>query len=129
MQPDRQGGDHRQDRKIEARDREHPWPVALRNEGRFLRREPAAGMDHQLAKRSGAALQREQVEQQAEQMGRSLHGDLRVAPDDDGVGVMPGVAPAPDFRLAHDHEAGELIDRIVHPACLEGGAMAAFMPA
>ena len=32
-------------------------------------------------------------------------------------------------RLAHDHEAGDLIDRVVHPVRLEGGAVAAFVPA
>jgi hypothetical protein len=39
------------------------------------------------------------------------------------------MAPAPGHRIAHDHEAGDLIDRVVHPARLEGGAVAAFVPA
>ena len=32
-------------------------------------------------------------------------------------------------RIAHDHEAGDLIDDVVHPARLERRAVAAFMPA
>src|SRR6185437_16128210 len=52
-----------------------------------------------------------------------------VAADDDGVGVVARMAPAPDSRFAHDHETGDLVDRVVHPARLEGGAVAAFVPA
>src|SRR5262249_1332723 len=43
--------------------------------------------------------------------------------------VVARVAPAPDRRFAQYHETGQLIDRVVHPARAERGAMAAFMPA
>src|SRR6185312_4895807 len=76
-----------------------------------------------------AALEGEEVEEDAEKVWRPRHRDLRVAADDDGVGVMAGMAPAPHRRLAQHHEAGDLIDEVVHPARAEGGAMAAFMPA
>ncbi len=39
------------------------------------------------------------------------------------------MAPAPDGRLAQHHEAGDVIDDVVHPGRLEGGAVAAFVPA
>src|ERR1700734_3203611 len=39
------------------------------------------------------------------------------------------MTPAPDLRLAQDHEAGDLVDRVVHPFGLEGGAVAALVPA
>src|SRR5215207_10136293 len=42
---------------------------------------------------------------------------------------MPGMAPPPDRRLTHDHEGRNLVYHVVEPARLEGGAMAAFMPA
>ena len=42
---------------------------------------------------------------------------------------MPGVAPAPEDRFAHDHEGSYFIEGIVHPVGLERGAMAGFMPA
>ena len=45
------------------------------------------------------------------------------------VGVVARMAPAPGRRLAQHHEGGDLVDRVVHPARLEGGAVAAFVPA
>jgi hypothetical protein len=41
------------------------------------------------------------------------------------VSVWP---PGPDRRVAHHHEARDLIDEIVLPLRLEGGVMAAFVP-
>jgi hypothetical protein len=43
--------------------------------------------------------------------------------------VMPRMAPAPHRGFAHDHEAGNVIDGVVHPARLERRAMPALMPA
>ena len=45
------------------------------------------------------------------------------------VGVVPGVAPAPDRRRAHDHEAGELVQPVVHPPRPERRAVARLVPA
>ena len=39
------------------------------------------------------------------------------------------VMPAPRRRFAQHEEGGDLVERIVHPARLEGGAVAAFVPA
>ena len=63
------------------------------------------------------------------QIRRPHDRDLGIAADDDGVGVVARVAPAPGHRIAHDHEAGDLVDDVVHPLRLEGGAVAAFVPA
>ena len=60
---------------------------------------------------------------------RTRRDDLGIAADDDRIRVVARMAPAPDLRLAHDHEAGDLIDRVVHPLRLERGAMAALVPA
>ena len=42
---------------------------------------------------------------------RPHDGDFGIAADDDRVGVVARMAPAPGDRIAHDHEAGDLIDR------------------
>ena len=39
------------------------------------------------------------------------------------------MAPAPGDRVAHQHEAGDLVDDVVHPARPERGAVPAFVPA
>jgi len=41
---------------------------------------------------------------------------------------MARMAPAPDRRVAHRHETGDLINNIVLPLRFEGGAVAAFVP-
>src|SRR6185295_12405015 len=71
----------------------------------------------------------EEIEKYLEQIGRPGRHDLRIAAHDDGIGVVPRVAPAPDHRLAHDHEGCDVVDDVIHPARLEGGAVAAFVPA
>ena len=86
-------------------------------------------MQDEVLQRRPAAGYREDVGSKPQQRRRPHRGDLRVAADDDGVGVVAGMAPAPDRRLAHDHETGELIDGVVHPARLERRAVAAFVPA
>src|SRR3954452_24902080 len=48
----------------------------------------------------------------------------RVAADDDGVGVVPAVAPAPDGGPAQHHEGGDLVEGFGHPAGLERRAVA-----
>ena len=69
------------------------------------------------------------AQRRAQQVRRTHDGDLGVAADDDRVGVVARMAPAPGDRIAHQHEAGDLVDDVVHPARLEGGAVAAFVPA
>ena len=63
-----------------------------------------------------------------EDHGRPHHSDLRVTADNNGVGVVARMAPAPDSRFTHDHEAGQLVDRVVHPRGLECRSVTALMP-
>ena len=42
--------------------------------------------------------------------------------------MMPGMAPAPDDGLAHHHERGDFVKRVVHPVRLERGAVPGFVP-
>jgi hypothetical protein len=62
-------------------------------------------------------------------VGRQGHGNLGLAADDIGVAVVAVMAPAPDSRLAHDHERCDFVKGIVHPIGLERGSAAALMPA
>jgi hypothetical protein len=71
----------------------------------------------------------DEVDDQPREVGRSHRGDLPVAPDDDRVGVVAGVAPPPERRLLHVHERGDLIERVVHPSAPERGAMPGLVPA
>ena len=51
--------------------------------------------------------------------------DFRVSTDDVGVRVVARVREAPHQRLAENHEAGHLVQQVVHPPGFEGGAVAA----
>ncbi len=95
----------------------------------LVRRQLAERLAHQCRKRIAKVEDTGEGECGAQQVRRAHHGDLGIAPDDDGVGVVAGMTPAPGHRIAHQHEAGDLVDDIVHPARAEGGAMAAFVPA
>jgi hypothetical protein len=73
-------------------------------------------------------LQRKNVEQDAQNIRRARHGDLRVTADNDGVGMVARMAPTPRRRLAQHHEASDVIDGVVHPARPERRAVAVFVP-
>ena len=60
---------------------------------------------------------------------RAGEHDLRVAPDDDRVGVVAHVRPPPQRRLAQEHERGEVVDGVVGPARPERRAVPALVPA
>ena len=73
--------------------------------------------------------QPDHVDQQPGQPGGPHDRDLRVPADDQGVGVVPGVAPPPGRRVAHDHERGQLVQALVDPARLERRAVPGLVPA
>src|ERR1700722_19554784 len=124
------GGDHQGvDRKIDARGPVNLRALALRHEGRLLVGQPAGGVQKHLAKEDARVLEREDVEEKRHNVRGTRRDDLGIAPDDDRIRMVAGMAPTPDLRFAHDHEAGDLIDHIVHPLRLERGAMAALVPA
>ena len=70
----------------------------------------------------------EEVGGDVPECGRPHGDDLGIAPDDDRVGVMADVAPSPHRWVAHDHEAGDVVDDSVHPSCPESGAVTALVP-
>ena len=115
--------------EVNASDEIHFRALALGHESRLLLGQSASRMQKHLLKEADRVLERENVEQKRHNIRRTRRDDLGVAADDDCVRVVACVAPAPDRRLAHDHETGDLIDRVVHPLRLEGGAMAALVPA
>ena len=101
----------------------------LRDEAFFLFRQPAEGVADDAAQFLKAARDVEEVQEHLNEIRRPVGDDFTVAADDDGVGVMPAVAPAPDRRLLQDHEARDLVDHVIVPARLERRAVAAFVPA
>ena len=44
------------------------------------------------------------------------------------IGMVARVAVLPSHRVSHDHKAGQLIDRLVHPFRFERRTMTAFVP-
>ena len=79
--------------------------------------------------RLDAARQVKQRQEQADKVRRPGRDDLRVAADDDGVGMVARVAPAPDGRLAQQEERRKIVNDAVDPLGLERCAVAALMPA
>ena len=107
----------------------NPGPFRVGNIRCLLRCEPAKAMPDDFFEFLRPAFQAEKTQQDARHIRRPRHGDFRIAPDDDRVGVMPHVAPPPRRGLAQHHERSHFIDDVVHPRRFEGGAMAALVPA
>ena len=55
--------------------------------------------------------------------------NFRIAANNDRVGMVAHMAPLPSHGVTDHAEAGDLINDAVHPASLERGAVAAFVPA
>ena len=117
------------DRRPDPRDADRLGSLHLGNEGFFLGADVAHRVADHVAHGAPRVEDAEEIEHDARQVRRPHDGDFRIKPDDDRIGMMARMAPAPGDGIAHDHEAGELVDRVVHPACLEGGAVTAFVPA
>ena len=102
--------------------------LAVRDIGGFLRIKPARGVDkHQPQPRQNVQKPKE-IGHKPGEFRRSHQLYFWIAPDDDGVGMVPRMAPPPGVRIAHHAETGDLIDEIIHPSGLEGGLVATFMP-
>ena len=84
------------DRQPDARDAEDLRPLHLRHEGLLLLRQPAEGVQHDVLDRDERLLIAKKLSSDAGDVRRAHRGDLRVAADDDRVGVVARVAPAPD---------------------------------
>src|ERR1700687_1828818 len=76
-----------------------------------------------------AAVQIQEIASNLQQVGWARDLNLRVVINNDGVGVMPGVAPAPQARFTDSHEGRNLVEEFVEWAGLECGAVLALMPA
>ena len=110
-------------------DPHHLVMLAVRDIGGFLRIKPARGVDQHQPQPRRDVQKPEEVGHEPGEFRRSHQLYFGIAADDDGVGMMPRVAPSPGMRIADHAETGDLIDNVVHPACLEGCLVAAFMPA
>ena len=113
-------------------DTRHPHDLvmlAVRDEGGLLRIEASRRIDQHQPQPRRHVQKAEEIGHQPCEFRRPHQLDLGVAANDDGVGMVTGVAPPPCVGIADHAETGDLIDSIIHPACLEGGLVAAFMPA
>ncbi len=125
----RQADDARVDQHVDAGPKDHFAILRFRNERLLLRGEPAGAVQQDIAVEEEGGVDAARSQQHGEQMRRPGHGYLRVAPDDQGVAVVAGVAPTPAGRFPQHHERGDLVERVVHPIGLEGRAVAGLMPA
>ncbi len=81
---------------------------------RLLFRTESAGRPHgHVLERGRDVDEPQQVREDPPKAGRAHRQDLRIAAHDQGVGVVPGVAPPPDRRIAHLHERRDLVDDVV----------------
>ncbi|MCY1235197.1 hypothetical protein D9M72_478040 [compost metagenome] len=101
----------------------------FRDERRFLGADDAKRVANHVDDRVPDIENAEEVQDEAQEIRRPHDGDLGIAADDDRVCVVARVAPAPGDGIAHDHEAGDLVDGVVHPHRLERRSMPAFVPA
>ena len=95
----------------------------------FLLGEPPRGVAGHADRGVPCVAEPDDVDEQLGRVGRAHGRDLAVAADDDRVGVVARVAPAPERRLLDVHERRHLIEHIVDPGGLEGGAVSALVPA
>ena len=92
-------------------DADHLRPLHLRDEGLLAGTEVAAGVAEHVGDGEAEDVDdAQEIEDDADEVGRPHDVDLRVAADDDGVGVVARMAPPPGHGIAHDHEAGDLVD-------------------
>ncbi len=70
----------------------------------------------------------EHVQRYDDHLRRSHCHDLRIPANDDRVGMVSGMRPTPDNRIAHDHEAGNLVHHRIHPAAAEGRTVPTLVP-
>ncbi len=85
--------------------------------------DPAIGIHEGRLQLAEGKEDKEEVRGDPDEVGGPRHLNLGVAPDMDGVGVVTGVPPAPEHRLLHRHEQGEVQEDAVQPSCAEGGAV------
>ena len=104
-------------------------PFGFRDIVLFGRAERSARVADQHLDRVGQVKEARIAHQQTKGVGRAHAGDFGIAADDDGVGVVAGMAPPPGHGIAGNHEGRDLIDDIVHPVGAKRGAMPAFVPA
>ena len=122
--------DHRDvDGEVDPRFEINRGTRRLGDVGRFFRIQTACRVTEHFFEIGDGGWVAEKCRQEAFNAGRAGNGDFGVASNDNRVAVVTGVAPAPDRALAHDHERGNLVKRIVQPIALERGAVARLVPA
>ena len=127
--PDREApaDDAGEDRHVGAGRPSDLRALALGDEVAALLGEVAGGVADDSADLGGTVLEEEEVERDADEVRRARGRDLRVAPDDERVGVVAGMAPAVVEGLPQRHEGAEMKEYLIEPPRLERRSMGQFV--
>ena len=131
---ERSGQDRRQqcrgiDRQPDPRHTSHPGAVRRAGIGRLIRGQPPAGVQDHPTRQFPHVEDAKEVQPDPHQIRRAHRHDLGIAPDNDGIGMVPHMARPPGIGVPHLHEARDMVGDRVHPRGLEGRLVPAFMPA
>jgi len=126
--PEAQGDRCKIDPQPDTGDKKHLRRLIFCNIGPLVRMQAPCHMHKHTPQQLQRVDDAEQIEHDFQEIRRAHCNDFRIPSHDNGVGVMPDVAGAPDDRIADQHEAGDLIDDGVHPGRLEGSPVSAFVP-
>ena len=127
--PERQADRGGVDCHPDPRDRYHFVGFRRRDIGRLVGVQPAGRIQQHPGPTDVTIEESKEISDDPQEISGAHHRNLGIAAHDIGIGMVARMAPPPRHRIAHDHEAGDLIDDIVHPRRLEGGAVLAFVPA
>ena len=116
---------------------QHPDPgdtndlrmIHFGNEGGFLRVQPPTGIEQHQFQACRHVDQAGEIGDPFREDRRTHQLDFRIAADNDRVGMVPCVTPAPGIRVPDHAEACHLINGVVEPSGLECRLVPAFMPA
>ena len=71
---------------------------------------------------------REKAHEVRRYVRRAGNLNFRIPTDDNGVRMVPCVAPAPDHGLAQDHERRQFVEGVVQPVRFECGSVPRLVP-
>ncbi len=111
--PNDRGGDHHSvNSKTEPRIAINLREFAFRDEGALGVRDDSQRVPDHAREVGPVAAHVEKIQDERAKIGRTRNLDFGIAPDDDSVAMMPGVAPAPDHGFPHYHERREFIKHV-----------------
>jgi hypothetical protein len=116
VQPEAAADDGCDDQQIHAAGPDHRAAFGLGDEVLAVLGQVARRVAEQALELVVAVPEEEDVRREAQKEGRARRDDFRILADDEGVGVVPRMAPAVVMRLAQSHEGAEPVEDLVDPA-------------